>query len=99
ADVLYDRVHQVRDVIPERQLDALRVDHDELDFSRGRAVEDGGDERVQTDGFTGVCGAGDQHVRHFGEVGVAYLSADVLAESEGELARRIPEFRIDETFS
>ena len=60
----HDRDEQVRDVLVDRELEHLRVDHDEAHVARRRLVEDAHDHRVHRHRLAGAGGAGDQEVRH-----------------------------------
>ena len=79
---------EVRQAVVGRELDALGVDHDEADvFGEGaheQAHEDGGDD----DGLARARGAGDEQVRHLGEVGDHGLALGIAAERELERPAR-----------
>ena len=82
------RRDQVRDAVVHRQLDHLRVDHDELHLVGARREEDRADQRVDHHALARPGGAGDQHVRHLAQVGDPRLAEGVLAERDGELRVR-----------
>jgi hypothetical protein len=78
----------MRDAVIHRQLQHLRVDHDEL-AGVGRQPEDQRqDHRVDGDRFAGAGGAGDQQMRHALEIDDDRRPADVLAEHECQLRGR-----------
>ena len=82
--VRHDGREQMRDRLVVVQLDPLRVDQDHLDLVRRGVQQDRDEHGVERAGLTGAGGAGDQHVRHLGEVGVHVVAADVLAEPDGQ---------------
>src|SRR5690606_10235523 len=55
--------------------------HDEPELFRRRVVEERGDNAVDTDRFSRTGGAGDQKVRHLGQIGDERAAADVFPES------------------
>ncbi len=86
-----DGREEVRDALVHAELDALGIDEDHADLL-GRGLEqDGHDHGVDGDGFAGAGGAGDEHVRHGGEVGGDDAAVDVFAERDGELALALGE--------
>ncbi len=78
----HHRGQQMRDAIVDRQLQHLRVDHDEAHLLRREAVEEGEDHGVDADRFARAGGARDQQMRHAGKIGVDRCSTDVLAEGK-----------------
>ncbi len=66
------------------EFDHLGVDHDEAELVGGELEEEGGDDGVDADGFSGTGGAGDEDVGHLGEVGDDGEAVHVLAEGEGD---------------
>ncbi len=72
----------MRDVVINRELEHLGVDHDEFAFVRCELVDERHDHRVDGDRFARAGGAGDQHVRHARQVGDDRLAGDVLAEHQ-----------------
>ena len=76
------------EVVEDLQLDDLGVDHDEAQVLRRAAVEQRDDDGVDADGLALAGGAGDQRVRHLGEVLDDGLVRDAVhAEHDGELHR------------
>ena len=83
-----DRDEQVREVVVDLQLDDLGVDHDETQVLRRAAVEERDDDRVDADRLALAGGAGDERVRHLGEVLDDGLVRDAVhAEHDGQLHR------------
>ena len=80
-----DRRQQMRDAVIDRQLQHLRVDHDQPALVGRQPVEQRQDHRVDRDRLARAGGAGDQQMRHAGEVGDHRLAADRLAERERQL--------------
>ena len=75
------------------ELDHLRVDQDQLAPRRAvRVISRLEDDRVQADRLAGAGAAGDQQVRHVGEVVDERPAFAVLAEEEREL--RLGDLRI-----
>ena len=77
-----DRDDEMRQRVVDLHLDDLRIDHDEAQILRREPVEDAGDDRVDADAFARAGGAGDEPVRHRGEIGDDRLAVDVLAERD-----------------
>ena len=82
---------QVRDAVVDRQLQHLGIDHDEPAFLRPEPVEQRQDHGVDGDRFARARGAGDEQVRHAGQIDDHRLAADRLAERDGELVARFAE--------
>ena len=83
----HDRAEQMRDAVIHRQLQHLRVDHDEAAFVGRQPIEQRQDHRVDADRLAGAGGAGDQQMRHVREIGDHGRAADILAERPGRAAR------------
>jgi hypothetical protein len=77
-----DRREQMRDALVHRELQHLRIDHDQADVLGRRLVEQREDHRVDGRRFTGARRAADQQVRHAGEIGNHRRTADVLAQHQ-----------------
>ena len=88
-----DRVQQVRDALVDAELQHLRVDHDEAALVRRVAVEQRQDHGVDADRLARAGGAGDEQVRHLGEVGGEGVAFDGLAERERQIALHAGEAR------
>ena len=83
------RRQQVRDAVVDRQLQHLRVDHDEAAGIGPVAVQQRQDHGVDADRLARPGGAGDQQMRHARQVGDHRRAADVLAQDQRQLGRRI----------
>ena len=83
-----DGREEMRDAVVDRELQHLRVDHDEPALLRRQPVEQRQDHGVDGDRLARAGGAGDEQMRHAGEVGDDRLAADGLAEAERELVLR-----------
>ncbi len=79
-----DRREQVRDALVDRELEHLRVDHDQAHVLGGGLVEQRQHHRVDCHRLARAGGAGDQQVRHARQVRDHRLAADVLAERQRE---------------
>ena len=77
-----DGGQQVRDVLVDRELDHLGVDHDHPQLLRRQPVEQRQDHGVDRHRLARAGGAGDQQMRHAGEVGDDRLAGDVLAQRQ-----------------
>ena len=82
---------EVRDVCVEAQLQTLRVNQYELHLVGPRLVENGDDERVQTDALARARRASDEKVRHAREVCDVVDAVNRFAERDGELRLRLAE--------
>ena len=80
-----DGRQQMRDAVIDGQFEHLRVDHDQPAFLRRHAVEQRQDHGVDGDRLARAGGAGDQHVRHLGDVDDDRLAVDRLAERQRQL--------------
>ena len=76
------RRDQVRDALVGGELHPLRVDQHHPHLVRGGPGEDRQDQRVDAAGLAGAGRAGDQQVRHLGQVGDDEAALDVLAERD-----------------
>ena len=65
---------------------SLRVDHDHLHFVGPAGHQHAEDDGVQADRLAGAGGAGDEQVRHVGQIVDQRLALAVLAEEERHLA-------------
>ena len=77
-----DRHDQVGDGGVGGELDRLRVHHDQLELLGGPGHQEAADERVEADRLALAGRAGDEHVRHRGEVGDELFAVGALAEEE-----------------
>ena len=80
---------KVRDGGVGGELDALGVDHDELQLLRGARHEEAADERVEAHRLALSGRAGDEHVRHRREVRDELLAVRALSEEERKLRLRV----------
>ena len=62
----------------------LRVDHDQLDILRLCLIQNAHDQCVDADGFTGTGCAGNQQMRHLGDISHDGISSDILSDREGK---------------
>ena len=77
-----DRRDEVRDALVDGQLDALGVDEHHAHLVGRGAHEDRGDHRVDEARLARAGGAGDEQVRHLGEVRDDVAALDVLADAD-----------------
>ena len=77
-----DRGQEVRDVLVNRELDHLGVDHDHPELVRPQPVEEREDHGVDGDRLARAGGAGDEQMRHAGEIDDDGGAADVLAQGQ-----------------
>ena len=84
-----DRRQQVGNALVDRQLEHLRVDHDQADVFRQRLVQQAQHHGVDSDRLAGAGGARHQQVRHSRQVHHHGQTADVLAERQGERRVRL----------
>ncbi len=75
--------------VVDRELEHLRIDHDQPALLWPQPVEQAQDHGVDGDRFAGAGGAGDQQVRHAREIDDHRLAADGLAQAERQLCRRV----------
>jgi hypothetical protein len=73
----------VRNVFIETQLEAFRIDQDNFNFIGARSIKNRDQQRVHAYGFTCARGAGDQEMRHFGQVRYIVQSINRLADRDG----------------
>ena len=90
-----DVLEQMRQPVVGRQLDPLEVDQHEAHLGGGRTHQQAGDDRVDADRLARAGRAGDQQVRHPGEIGPDGVAGDVLAEPDRERARRRGQVVVD----
>ena len=74
----------MRDAFVHRELEHLRVDHDEPYLVGRRLVENAQDHRVQGHRLARAGGSGDEKMRHAREVHDDRLSRNVLSETESD---------------
>ena len=86
-----DRGQEVRDAIVSGELEHLRIDHDEPASLGLHAVEEREDHGVDRDRLARAGGAGDQEVRHAGQVNDHRVAADGLAERDRQAMIRLAE--------
>ncbi len=73
----------MRDAIEGRELDDLGVDHQEAELGRRLAEEQAHQHDVEPHALARAGRAGDDHVRHRGEVGEVGRADDVAPEHAG----------------
>ena len=66
----------------QRHLNTLGVNDDELEIARMHLVQQGCDDRIDTDRLTLTRGTGDQQVGHFREIGTVDVSNDGLPHGD-----------------
>ena len=79
---------EMRDAVVLSQLDAFGIDEQHLDLIGHASGEERCDNDVETDALACARGAGNEEVRHAGEVRNNWTSSDVFAEAETERAFR-----------
>ena len=79
-----DGREEMGNALVHAQLDALGIDEDEPHLRGRGAVEQAHDHGVDGHGFARARGAGDEHVRHGGQIGGDDAAVDVFAHGEGE---------------
>ena len=75
----------MRNAFVNRQFQHLGIDHDQLAAVGRQPVEQRQDHGVDADRLAGAGGAGDQQMRHAGEIGEDRFAADVLAKRKGQV--------------
>jgi hypothetical protein len=75
----------VRHAVVAGQLDRLRVDHQQLEVVGPAAKQKGRDDDVEADALAGAGGAGNEKVRHSGEVADDSVAVDVAPERQRQL--------------
>ena len=78
-------MHQVRHLAVLGQFEHLRVDHDHLDLVGPARHEQAEDDRVHAHRLAGAGAAGDQQVRHLGQVVDERLAFGILAQKQRQL--------------
>src|SRR6185503_19465591 len=78
------RREEVRYALVDRELQHLGIDEDQPHLLRLRLVDEGEQHGVDAHRLAGAGRAGDQQVRHAGEVGHYRVAGDVLAERQRE---------------
>ena len=81
----------MRNAVVDRELEHLRVDHDQAALLGLEPVEQAHHHGVDRHRLARAGGAGDQQMRHAGEVDDHRLAADRLAERDGEAVLRLLE--------
>ena len=81
----------MRDAVVSRELEHFRIDHDEPAPLGLHAVDERQDHGVDRDRLARPGRAGDEQMRHAGEVDDHRLAADRLAERDGEPVLRVLE--------
>ena len=61
------------------EFDFFGIDHDEFDFVRAWHYEDGHDDGIDADGFTGSCCPCNDAVRHFCQIAHHVFAIDGFA--------------------
>ena len=69
----------MREAIEDFKFHDLGVDHDESEVFRALRIEDRGDDGIDTNRFARAGSAGDEQVRHFGQVGDERGAGNVFA--------------------
>ena len=72
----------MRDALIDRELEHLRIDHDDTAVFGTQPVHQAKNHRVDGDRFARAGGAGDQQMRHAGKVDDHRIAADGLAEAQ-----------------
>ena len=86
-----DRHQQMRNAVVAAQLHHLGVDHQQLNLLGRGLVQQADDDGIDADRLAAAGGAGDEQVRHFGQIRQADASGDILAQRD-----RKPAFGVDE---
>ena len=94
-----DGRQQMRDAVIDGQFEHLRIDHDQPALIRPQPVEQRQDHGVDRDRLAGAGGAGDQQMRHAGEIDDHRLAADGLAEAERQLGGGVVVFARGQQFA
>ena len=77
---------QVRNAFVDRHFQHLGVDHQQAHIARLGLVQQRQDHGVDPHRLARTRGAGDQHVRHLGQIGHHRVAHDVLAQAHGQHA-------------
>ena len=94
-----DRREQMRNAVIDGELEHLGIDHDQAALVGLEAVDQAQDHGVDGDRFAGAGGAGDQQMRHAGEIDDHAFAADGLAEAERQLGRSVGVIVVVEQFA
>ena len=86
-----NRDEQLGDAVIDAQLDHLGVDHQEPHLFGGGLKEQGDDDGVDADRFSGTGRTGNQQMGHLSNVGNRDVSGDVPPQCGGQMALRIAE--------
>ena len=87
-----DRRKQMRDTVIDGKLQHLRIDHDEAAFLGGELVKEREDHGIDRHRFARSGGAGDQQVRHLGEIRHHRRAADILAQRQRQAHGAVAKF-------
>ena len=79
------RMQQMGNVLIDRQLDPLGIDHEQPHLIRGCLEKDGGDNGIDGHPLPGPGGAGNEEMGHAGYIGNNRMADNVEAESQGQL--------------
>ena len=85
----HDFFHHVRNPVKSVELDFFRVDNDQADFRRFCPEQNGHDQRLGKDGFTGTSRTTDQKVWHCINIGSHNIAADIDSCCHGDLGRML----------
>ena len=92
-----DLVPQVRKNIVHRELDHLRIDHQEAQRRRRVTIDEARDQCVDAHRFSGAGRAGDEQVRHLGQIGDDRTALEILAERDRQRRANVLELaRLDQ---
>jgi len=83
-----DRQTEMGQRAVHRQLDHLRVDHEQLELVGPVRVDQACDDRVDAHRFARAGRAGDEQMRHLREIVHDLVPFEVAAEHDGKHARR-----------
>ena len=75
----------MRDALIDGKFEHFRIDHDELAAVGRVAIEQRQDHRVDADRFARTRCAGDEQMRHAGEISEHRLAADILAKRHRQI--------------
>ena len=87
------------DAVIDGEFEHFWVDHDEAALLRLEPVEQRQDHGVDGDRLARAGGAGDEQMRHLGEIDDDRLAADGLAEGDGELVLGVGEIGRGDEFA
>ena len=80
-----DRHHQMWQAVVGRQLDSLEVHQDQPHLIRRGVAQETRDQRIDHDALARARGAGDEQMRHLGQICRSSVARHVTPEGEGEL--------------